>query len=173
MLPCKSFWRLTIKEVQSNSRTMKFKRIIFIFFLGFLFVTNSSVAQDTGNPWRTLGLMKFERQFDESDGVSQQKGRFVPIIKALEGKEITMKGYVIPLSGKKAQSHFMFSAYPFSDCFFCGKAGPESVIEVFTKGDTKIAFDDESITIKGIFYFTSQDPNDVMFTLKEAELVKE
>ena len=67
----------------------------------------------------------------------------------------------------------LFSAYPFSDCFFCGKAGPESVIEVFAKGDTKIAFDDESITIKGIFYFTSQDPNDVMFTLKEAEIVKE
>jgi len=152
---------------------MRFSVTICICLLGLLFGSNSAEAQDTGNPWRTLGLMKFERQFDENDGVSQQKGRFVPIIKALEGKEITMKGYVIPLSGKKAQSHFMFSAYPFSDCFFCGKAGPESVIEVYTKGNTKIEFDDESITIKGIFYFTSQDPNDVMFTLKEAELVKE
>lgn len=165
--------KFRVVTMRFRAVTMRFRAVTYICFVSLLFATQSAEAQDTGNPWRTLGLMKFERQFDESDGVSQQKGRFVPIIKALEGKEITIKGYVIPLSGKKAQSHFMFSAYPFSDCFFCGKAGPESVIEVFTKDDKKIAFDDESITIKGIFYFTSQDPNDVMFTLKEAEFVKE
>jgi len=152
---------------------MKFNQIILFALFAGLLLPLGSYAQNTDNPWRTLGLMKFERQFDESDGVSQQQGRFVPIIQALEGQEITLKGYVIPLSGKKAQSHFMFSAYPFSNCFFCGKAGPESVIEVFTKDDMKIPFDDDAIKIKGIFHFTSQDPNDVMFTLKNAEIVQE
>ena len=130
------------------------------------------VAQDTGNVWRTLGLMKFERQYSEHDGISQQAGRFVSIIEALEGKEITVKGYVVPLSGKKAQSHFMFSAYPFSDCFFGGKAGPESVIEAFTKDNKKISFSEKPITLKGIFKFPSRDPNDIMFTLENAELVE-
>ncbi len=97
---------------------------LFLAFLTFLAIPDL-LAQDHGNVWRTLALMKFERQYSESDGISQQKGRFVPLIEALEGKEVTLKGYVIPLSGKKAQSHFMFSAYPYSDCFFCGKAGPE------------------------------------------------
>jgi len=130
------------------------------------------LAQNTENVWRTLALMKFERQYSENDGIGgSQQGRFVPIIEALEGKEITLKGYVIPLSGKKAQSHFMFSAYPFSDCFFCGKAGPESVVEAFSKDEKKINFSEEAITIKGIFKFTSRDPNDVMFTLENVELI--
>ncbi len=152
---------------------MRFNQFIIAVFLSVFFLPMSTSAQDTDNPWRTLGLMKFEKQYDQSDGVSQQQGRFVPIIKALEGEVITLKGYVIPLSGKKAQSHFMFSAYPFANCFFCGKAGAESVIEVFTKDDKKIAFDEDAITIKGVFKFTSQDPNDVMYTLENAELVKE
>ncbi len=152
---------------------MNLKSLSFLFFL--LAWSNSSVlfAQNTENVWRTLGLMKFERQYSEHDGIGQGAGRFVPIIEALEGKEITLKGYVVPLSGKKAQSHFMFSAYPFSDCFFCGKAGPESVVEAFTKDQKKIKFSEKPITIKGIFKFTSRDPNDIMFTLEEVELVKD
>jgi hypothetical protein len=145
-----------------------------LIFFGLLLGTNTATlsAQNTDNVWRTLALMKFERQYSENDGIGQQrKGRFVPLIEALEGKEITLKGYIVPLSGKKAQSHFMFSAYPYSDCFFCGKAGPESVVEAFTKNQTLITFTEGVITLKGIFKFTSRDPNDVMFTLENAELV--
>ncbi|MFK7807681.1 MAG: DUF3299 domain-containing protein [Saprospiraceae bacterium] len=150
---------------------MKLRYFSFLLFLSFWSTQNVLLAQNTENVWRTLALMKFERQYSENDGIGQQQGRFVPIIEALEGKEITLKGYVIPLTGKKAQSHFMFSAYPFSDCFFCGKAGPESVVEAFTKDEKKIAFSDDAITIKGIFKFTSRDPNDIMFTVENVELV--
>lgn len=151
---------------------MHYKVSTFLLLLLFIATSRSSlVAQNTDNVWRTLALMKFERQYSENDGIGQQQGRFIPIIEALEGKEITLKGYVVPLSGKKAQSHFMFSAYPFSDCFFCGKAGPESVIEAFTKDQEKITFTESAITLKGVFKFTSRDPNDIMFTLEDAELI--
>ncbi len=146
-------------------------RFIFCLSLSIAFASAPTLAQQAGNVWRTLALMKFERQYSENDGISQQQGRFVPLIEALEGQEITLKGYVVPLTGKTAQSHFMFSAYPYADCFFCGKAGPESVVEVFTKGEKKIRFSDDAITIKGIFKFTSKDPNDIMFTLEKAEVV--
>ena len=154
---------------------MNRKNLIF-FPIACLFLLTSTnhqlSAQNTDNVWRTLALMKFERQYSENDGISQQQGRFIPLIEALEGKVIELKGYVIPLSGKKAQSHFMFSAYPYSDCFFCGKAGPESVVEVFTKDKKKISFSDEAITIRGVFRFTSRDPNDIMFTLEDAEIIE-
>ena len=151
---------------------MNLKSLFLLLPFISLLATPDLSAQNNDNVWRTLALMKFERQYSENDGVSQQQGRFIPLIEALEGKEIVIKGYVVPLSGKKAQSHFMFSAYPFSDCFFCGKAGPESVIEAFTKNQKKISFSDDAITLKGIFKFTSRDPNDVMFTLENAELVE-
>ena len=118
--------------------------------------------------WSTLALMKIERDLGSA---SEGESKIIPLIEALDGMEITVKGYVIPLSGKKAQSHFMFSAYPYANCYFCGNAGPETIMETFAKNDEKVEFSDTAITLKGIFKFTSRDPNDIMFTLEQAVLV--
>ncbi len=141
-------------------------------FLALLlgFSTQGTDIQQEQNIWRTLALMKFERQDD--NGGFASSGKIIPMIEALDGKEVTVKGYVIPLNGRKAQSHFMFSAYPYANCFFCGNAGPESVMEVFAKGDEKIEYSDDTILIKGIFRFTSRNPEDIMFTLEDAVLVE-
>ncbi|MEM9917918.1 MAG: hypothetical protein AAF990_07470 [Bacteroidota bacterium] len=146
-------------------------------FLAFLLcASTASFAQSSKvNAWRTLGMMKYEKEFTSKGGASTTavagNGKFIGMIEKLEGEVITLKGYVIPLSGKKAQSHFMFSAFPYRSCFFCGKAGPESVVEVFTKDNQKIPFSEKSMTIKGRFEFTSRNTDGVMFSLKEAELV--
>ena len=139
----------------------------------FLFMVCSSLslfAQNEENIWSTLALLQFEQKDDH--GYFNEEGNIIPLIEAFEGKEVIVNGYVIPLSGKKAQSHFMFSAYPYASCFFCGKAGPETVMEVFVKDDNKIEFSDKKLSLKGTFYFTSRNPNDVMFTLKNAEIAE-
>jgi len=125
-------------------------------------------AQSEENIWGTLALLGFEPKNEM--GYFDAESNIISMIKALEGKEVIVKGYFIPLSGKKAQSHFMFSAYPYETCFFCGKAGPETVMEVFVKNDNKIDFTEKKIALKGMFHFTSLNPEDVMFTLKDAEL---
>ena len=94
------------------------------------------------------------------------------LISQMDNQQIQLKGYFIPLNGKSAQSHFMFSAYPYANCFFCGNAGPESVIEVFTKDELLIKYSDAPITLEGTFKFSSRDPSDVMFELREAQLVE-
>ena len=139
----------------------------------FLFMVCSGLslfAQNEENIWSTLALLQFEQKDDH--GYFNEEGNIIPLIEAFEGKEVIVNGYVIPLSGKKAQSHFMFSAYPYASCFFCGKAGPETVMEVFVKDDNKIEFSDKKLSLKGTFYFTSRNPNDVMFTLKNAEIAE-
>lgn len=136
-----------------------------------LFAMFSSVglsAQNEKNIWSTLALLEFEEKDD--NGFFNEEGNILPLIEAFEEKEIVVKGYVIPLSGKKAQSHFMFSAYPYASCFFCGKAGPETVMEVFVKDGKDINFSEKKMSIKGTFYFTSRNSNEVMFTLKNAEI---
>lgn len=143
------------------------KRIIGILF-ALLFTIGGLFAQNEKNVWTTLALMKFERH----KGNGSSKGsQIIPLIEALDGKEITVKGYVIPLNGKKAQSHFMFSAYPYSSCYFCGGAGPETIMEAFTKSSEKIEYSENAITLKGTFRFISKDPNDIMFNLENAVLV--
>ena len=128
-------------------------------------------AQQT-NVWNTLGMMKFERQYAEGDIGSQagSGGRFRTLIENMDGDEIEVKGYVIPLSGKKAQSNFMFSAYPYNMCFFCGKAGPESVMEVFMKDNKTVNFSEKPIKIVGTFRFYPNDPNEIMYKLENARL---
>ncbi len=49
----------------------------------------------------------------------------------LVGEEIVVEDYLIPLTGKRAQSHYVFSAHPVNRCFICGKAGQESLRQVF------------------------------------------
>lgn len=148
---------------------MKSRKQFLSILLAILFTSTGVMAQANKNIWTTLALMKFERHKGNGSG---QGSQIIPLIEALDGTEVTVKGYVIPLSGKTAQSHFMFSAYPFASCYFCGGAGPESIMEAFSKDDKKIKFSENSITLKGTFKFTSRDPNDIMFTLEDAVLVE-
>ena len=65
---------------------------------------------------------------------------------------------------------FVFSAFPYKSCFFCGGAGPETVIEVFSTNG--INFTSEKIEIKGILKLNRTDLNRLMFQLLNAEEIK-
>ena len=138
--------------------------ILLILFLA----TTSLLDQNKDNIWSTLALLEFEQKDDL--GYFDSEGNILPLIEAFESKEVVVTGYVIPLSGKTAQKHFMFSVYPYASCFFCGKAGPETIMEVFVKDDNEINFSEKKMSIKGTFHFTSRNSNEVMFTLKNAEI---
>ena len=148
-------------------------KIILLFLFFSICLIENNFAQ-TKNVWNTLALMKYERQYAESDGIGAQagQGRFLPLIEKMNGDEIEVKGYIIPLSGQKAQSHFMFSAYPYASCFFCGNAGPETVMEVFMKNDKKVEYSDKAITIKGKFKFLPNKLDDIMYQLELGEFIE-
>ena len=92
-------------------------------------------------------------------------------VKALDGKEITIRGYIIPVEGYKSHKEFVFSAYPYNMCFFCGGAGPESVMEVFSK--KPVASSKKMVKLKGTLR-VNYNPTigQVLYTLKNAEVVK-
>jgi hypothetical protein len=96
---------------------------------------------------------------------------FSPEVKALDGKEITIKGYIIPTEGYKSHKDFVFSAYPYNMCYFCGGAGPETVMEVTAIEGIKYTAD--PVIIKGILQLNSGDINQLIYTMTEAELVTE
>ena len=120
--------------------------------LVFAFVTTLAAAQTSAthdiNTWKTLGKITFKKQFDEVLGLKIDVPVFNKEVKSLDGKEVTVKGYIIPTDGYKSQKEFVFSAFPYNMCFFCGGAGPETVMEVATK--KPIEFTSEPIYLKGI-----------------------
>ena len=96
---------------------------------------------------------------------------FADDVKKLDGQEITIKGYIIPIEGYKSHEEFVFSAFPYSMCFFCGGAGPETVMEVFASEAVK--YTDDPVTLKGKLELNNDDINRLIYSLHDAVLVKE
>jgi len=68
-------------------------------------------------------------------------------IMKLDGKEVTLMGFMFPLSENMAgQTNFLLGPYPTS-CPFNYHSPPSQVVEVITKTPVKFSFD--PITIKG------------------------
>ncbi len=141
--------------------------LAFLLVLGF---GESLRAQTTAAGWSTMARVTFTKEYDELLGLKVDKPVFSKAVKELDGKQVTLKGYVIPTEGYKSHKEFVFSAYPYSSCFFCGGAGPETVVEVLAKAPVEYSAD--AITLSGKLRLNSSDPNALMYTLEEATVVK-
>ena len=126
--------------------------------------SSTEVTANAG--WPTLARVDFVQEYDELLGLNVDKPVFAKAVKDLEGKRITLRGYVIPTEGYKSHKEFVFSAYPYSMCFFCGGAGPETVVEVFAK--EPIEYSAEAVEISGILRLNGVDPNALMYRLEDA-----
>jgi len=127
-------------------------------------------AQKKENTWKTLAKITFKQEYDELMGFDIDVPVFSQTVKDLEGQEVEVEGYIIPVEGYKQQSNFVFSAYPYNMCFFCGGAGPETVMEV-NSDDKKLTYTSKPIVIKGVLKLNSGDINKLMYTLNDAVLV--
>jgi hypothetical protein len=145
------------------------KYALTFVFLTSLFAFNSN-AQDTQGAWKKLSKVTFKKQYDDLLGFKIDIPVFSEEVKSMNGKEITVRGYIVPTNGYKSHSDFVFSAFPYNMCFFCGGAGPETVMEVESK--ESITYTAEVITIKGTLELNDEDPNRLMYKLKDAVLVK-
>lgn len=120
--------------------------------------------------WKTLGKITYKKKYDELLGFKIDYPVFSEPILKLEGKEVELKGYIIPVEGYKSHKEFIFSAFPYNMCFFCGGAGPETVMEVeATEG---IEYSAEQVRIKGKLTLNADDINRLMYILTDAVLVE-
>lgn len=147
------------------------KSLYFILSFVLLTIINNGIFAQSENAWPILSSIQVEKKFDPDMGIETYTPNYGPIVSALEGKEIRLKGYVIPVNGKKRQSHFMFSSLPYSMCFFCGNAGPESAMEVYMKGNESVEYSDKAISIKGILRLTRGNTQGLIYTLDQAEKI--
>jgi hypothetical protein len=130
---------------------------------------NAASAQES--LWKTLAKLTYKKQYDEMLGFKVDVPVFNEEIKKMEGKVVTIKGYIIPVEGYKGHKEFILSAFPYNMCFFCGGAGPETVMEVFAKEPIK--YTAEPVTLKGKLELNSSDINRLIYGLREVEQVKE
>ena len=84
-----------------------------------------------------------------------------------EGQEVLITGYLIPVD-IEAQKYAL-SKNPFTSCFFCGGAGPETVIELRFASDPGRFATDEYVMIKGRLRL-NRSGTGLFFILDKAEI---
>ena len=97
-----------------------------------------------------------------------QKATFSDSLLALEGKKITLVGYLLVLDGK--QSVFLLSKNPMASCFFCGNGGPETVVDLRFPKKPSFAMD-ELLSVEGTLYLNRNNPNASYFRIDNANAI--
>lgn len=138
---------------------------ILLVALSLLFITP---VQDKNN-WKTLSKVTIEKKFDELMNFEIDYPTFSEEVQALDGKEISLEGWMIPLDELRGKNYFVLSALPFANCFFCGGAGPETVVEVFTSEE--FDFTEDRVKVTGTLSLNTDDPSRLMYVMNEAEVI--
>ncbi|MTI21728.1 DUF3299 domain-containing protein [Fulvivirga sp. RKSG066] len=140
-----------------------------LFVILLLFVW-SSVGAQTEITWKTLTDVEFSDKFSPEEQAYYYFPHFGPSVKALEGKEVYIKGFMLAIDPK--EGIYILSRNPFASCFFCGQSGPASIVELKLKPNHPKFKMDQIVTIKGILKLNSDDIYQCNYILQEAEVYK-
>jgi len=121
--------------------------------------------------WEVLADVRFHEQFDEELQAYWMIPTFGDRPRAYEGKEVILSGYFIPVD--ILDNFFVLSKNPYSSCFFCGGAGPETVVEMqLSQAEGRSLHNDQRITVRGQLQLNKDDFDHCNYILEDAELVK-
>lgn len=129
-------------------------------FMGLLFSANTSVLIT----WNDLKDVKFSRKFIKEQDMHYLIPKFGETVKKLNGQTLRIKGYIIPVDPE--DKVYVLSARPMASCFFCGGAGPETIIQLNLKTKRKFKTDDVWI-VEGKFRLNEADFDECNYILDE------
>ena len=136
--------------------------IIVILFTAF---TSSFAAAQETLTWEDFADMSFEPVYNEKYDVHFLMPKFGEKIKSYRGKEVSIRGFFLDISGSGEM--LLVSQNPMASCFFCGAAGPESVVEVNFK-ETPTFKTDQIVTVTGVLELNGNDVNHCNYILNRA-----
>lgn len=124
--------------------------------------------------WKTLGQTKetlTKGKFDDGSDVEYFKPTFPDTVKALNGQQVTIKGFMFPLEESDAQKQFLFGPFPVN-CPFQYHVGSSLVIEVHS-GAKPVPFTYDAITLSGKLELVAEDKEfSTFYRLRDAQIVK-
>ncbi len=131
-------------------------------------------VQQTGKPqtepidvsWAVLMDIEYKlRYFSELD-MEIYAPVFPRAVKALDGKEVAIEGYVIPFDEEGELLSLSYN--PYASCFFCGKASPASVMSMYLQKKRKRYKVDDFKKFRGTLHLNRDDPNEFYYILRNA-----
>ena len=117
--------------------------------------------------WQALSDVEFKDVYLEELDAYYWLPTFGPQVMAAEGKEFFITGYMIPVDVD--EDFYVLSRYPFANCFFCGGAGPESVIDLRFPGKSERAYQtDDRLSFRGTLRLNADDVYQMNYILEGA-----
>ncbi|WP_343486437.1 hypothetical protein [Allomuricauda sp. d1] len=138
-----------------------YKRYLLLFFL----LVAQDIFAQSKLTWKEFADVNFEPEYNEKYGVNFLMPTFGETIKSYKGKEVSIKGYFLDISG--SGEVFLVSQNPMASCFFCGGSGPETIIEVNFKEKPPFRTD-QIITVTGVLELNRNDVDHCNYILKGA-----
>ncbi|MEL6916920.1 MAG: hypothetical protein AAFO99_04230 [Bacteroidota bacterium] len=138
-----------------------YKSFLIILFTTFVGTVVTAQEQLT---WEDFADVNFEPVYNEKYDVHFLMPKFGEKIKSYTGKKISIKGYFLDISG--SGEVFLISQNPMASCFFCGAAGPETIVEARFKEKPSFKTD-QIVTATGILELNANDVNHCNYILKE------
>ena len=134
-----------------------------------IMVSPSAWAQSDG--WALFAKTKFEAKYNDKAAEYFLYPVFPVELKDLVGKEISLEGYYMPID-IDGDAYIILSKFPYSQCFFCGGAGPESIAEVTFKVKQSGKFEmDQYLRVKGKLKLNEGNIDHGNFMLEEASII--
>jgi len=135
----------------------------FLFFIVNIFSQNIIT-------WELLKNVEFDEIWSEEFQAYYMVPKFSESVKEMDGKEVQIRGFIIPVD--IVQDYYVLSANPYSSCFFCGQAGPESVMEIQMIKKYEGLRMDQVITYKGTLKLNVDDIYQLNYILEDAEIIE-
>lgn len=113
--------------------------------------------------WQLLGQIDFVKQKNPYYGEVMYP-MINNTLKELQGKKIKASGFIVPIDSKS----YALSKNVFAQCFFCGNAGPETIMGIKFKGATPKLKTDTYVTMEGTFRYNADDIDDWIYHIEDA-----
>ena len=122
--------------------------------------------------WQTLSKVKFQEKYVDSLEMQVPFPIFHSTVEKWGGKPIQISGYVIPIEETGDESLLVLSANSFANCFFCGNAGPETIMDIKMKTKFKKRLkQDDRVIFRGKLKLNPTDLYYLNYILEDAEVV--
>ncbi|UII81300.1 hypothetical protein [Flagellimonas sp. CMM7] len=136
----------------------------FLVVLFITFVSSFGTAQ-IQLTWDHFDDVSFKPEYNAVYDMNFLMPTFGDQIQAFKGEQVKIRGYFLDISG--SGDVFLVSKNPMASCFFCGAAGPETIIEVRFK--TKPPFKtDQIVQVTGVLELNRDNVDHCNYILKEA-----
>ena len=116
--------------------------------------------------WELLLDVESKLEYYKELDLKVQTPQFKQMHKDLDGKEVIIEGFVIPVDD--IGFSLALSKYPFANCFFCGNASQASVLSLFLRDKRNRYKVDDFKKFRGTLHLNYDNPYEFFYILRDA-----